>query len=208
MPGGNGMTVLERLNQRRPEERPRAIVLTARGRVPAVVKAMRLGASDFLEKPTTPEDLRLSVAAALEEQQDGALEQPASGPSRGSPASVQLGQALSEIRQAVWNQDIHHCEFILGALFRKAWSDSAYFVLLGAVFEAEGNRGAARTFYQKATSSPSAGNLAATNLWRLAQLETGAADVADAALGGQMIFLKTLCDQHAAHQARNRGVES
>src|SRR5580692_423102 len=67
MQGSGGMMVLEYLNQKAPKQRPRVIVLTANSKVPVVVKAMRLGASDFLEKPTTPEDLRLSVAAALEE---------------------------------------------------------------------------------------------------------------------------------------------
>jgi DNA-binding NtrC family response regulator len=32
------------------------------------VQAMQLGASDFLEKPFTPEDLRLSIAAVLQER--------------------------------------------------------------------------------------------------------------------------------------------
>ena len=177
-------------------------MLTARGRVPAVVKAMRLGASDFLEKPTTPEDLRLSVAAALEEAAGRRRSS-----SRHQAAARQSGfrktrPALSEIRQAVWNQDIHHCELILGALFRKAWSDSAYFVLLGAVFEAEGNRGAARDILPEGDKlRPRPAMWLQPNLWRLAQLRNCQPPTSMPALGGQMISLKTLCDQHAAHQA-------
>ena len=148
MPRSDGMMVLEYLNQRPPEQRPRVIVLTANSRVPVVVKAMRLGASDFLEKPTTPEDLRISVAAALEEIADAAEPQPRAP--RSAREGEKLGPVLARIRQAVWNQDIHFIEHTLSVLFRKAWSDPVWFNLLGAVFEAEGNRGAAKTFYQKA----------------------------------------------------------
>ena len=41
--------------------------MTAHGSVRAAVEAVRLGASDFLEKPFTPDDLRLSVASVLDE---------------------------------------------------------------------------------------------------------------------------------------------
>lgn len=66
MPVLDGMTVVQRLqdNERIP---PRMVVLTAHGSVPAAVKALRLGASDFLEKPILPDDLLLSVASVLEE---------------------------------------------------------------------------------------------------------------------------------------------
>ncbi len=134
---GDGMQVLEYLNRKAPEDHPRVIVLTAHGRVPVVVKAMRLGASDFLEKPTTPEDLRLSVSAALEDAPESNPLPVEQTPSR--PAA-KLGPVLASIRSAVWNQDIRLTERVLTALFRKAWSDPAYFNLLGAVFEAEGNR--------------------------------------------------------------------
>ena len=68
MPNIDGMAVLEYLNDRPPSRRPKVIVLSAHGTVELTVRAIRLGASDFLEKPVTPEDLRLSIAAALAEQ--------------------------------------------------------------------------------------------------------------------------------------------
>jgi DNA-binding response OmpR family regulator len=188
MPQSNGMQVLEYLNQRAPAERPRVIVLTAHGRIPVVVKAMRLGASDFLEKPTTPDDLRISVAAALEEpaMKEVATEETETKPLKFSPALLRL-------RQAVWNQDIHTTERVLSGLFRKAWNDAAHFNLLGAVFEAEGNRGAARTFYQKACSAGANLEAAMVNLRRLDELEAGAEDIAEVELNGQDVFLAELC---------------
>jgi CheY-like chemotaxis protein len=197
MPGSDGMTVLEYLNQKPPQQRPRVIVLTANNRVPVVVKAMRLGASDFLEKPTTPDDLRLSVAAALEEAADAAEpEVQATHPTR---TSEKLSPTLLKIRQAVWNQDIHFIEHTLGTLFRKAWSNPAWFNLLGAVFEAEGNRGAARTFYQKAANAPTGCEAASRNLLRLENTE--ASNTGDVDLGEQEIFLADLLELHDGHHS-------
>jgi hypothetical protein len=189
------MMVLEYLNQKPPEDRPRVIVLTANSRVPVVVKAMRLGASDFLEKPTTPEDLRISVAAALEEISDAEQQ-----PQPTQPAQAEkLGPILSNIRQAVWNQDIHFIEHTLSALFRKAWTDPVWFNLLGAIFEAEGNRGAAKTFYQKAAKAPTSCPAAVRNLLRLENAEPAAG--ADVDLGGQEQFLADLLELHDSHHS-------
>jgi YesN/AraC family two-component response regulator len=44
----------------------RAMVVTAYGDVPHAVKALKLGAIDFLEKPLHPEDLRKIVAEILD----------------------------------------------------------------------------------------------------------------------------------------------
>jgi CheY-like chemotaxis protein len=198
MPGSDGMTVLEYLNQKPPQQRPRVIVLTANNRVPVVVKAMRLGASDFLEKPTTPDDLRLSVAAALEEVADAA--EPEVQPPQPARTAEKLSPTLVKIRQAVWNQDIHFIEHTLGTLFRKAWTNPAWFNLLGAVFEAEGNRGAARTFYQKAANAPSGCESASRNLLRLENIDANPAG-ADVDLGEQEIFLADLIELHDAHHS-------
>jgi DNA-binding response OmpR family regulator len=198
MPRSDGMMVLEHLNQKPPEQRPRVIVLTANSRVPVVVKAMRLGASDFLEKPTTPDDLRLSVAAALEETADAAEPQPPTPqPAR---AGEKLSPALARIHQAVWNQDIHFIEHTLSTLFRKAWNDPVWFNLLGAVFEAEGNRGAAKTFYQKAVKAPTGCDSAARNLTRLENIDTNPID-ADVDLGDQEAFLADILELHESHHS-------
>jgi DNA-binding response OmpR family regulator len=191
MPQSDGMAVLEYLNRKSPEQRPRVIVLTANSRVPVVVKAMRLGASDFLEKPTTPEDLRISIAAALEEITDAAgQEVPAVEAPR---AGEKLSAVLAEIRHAVWNQDIHFTEHALSVLFRKAWLDPAWFNLFGAVFEAEGNRGAARTFYEKAANAPAGCKAAQQNLLRLEMPDKSAGAEVD--LGDQKAFLDEICAQ-------------
>ena len=62
MPGLDGLETLQRIMERVPD----AVVLmvTAFGSIELAVDAMRLGATDFLRKPMTPETLRAAVAAA------------------------------------------------------------------------------------------------------------------------------------------------
>lgn len=65
MPGMDGLTLLAEL-ARRPGAPP-AIMITGHGDVPLAVKAMKLGAIDFLEKPFDPETIVACVRAALEQ---------------------------------------------------------------------------------------------------------------------------------------------
>lgn len=62
LPDLDGLEVLRRL----PEDRPPVVLLTAHGTIPRAVEAMRLGAEDFLVKPSTPEHIRLAIERALE----------------------------------------------------------------------------------------------------------------------------------------------
>jgi DNA-binding response OmpR family regulator len=63
MPGIDGLQTLGRLKQRAPEVC--VIMVTAFASIELAVDAMKLGATDFLRKPMTPETLRSAVAAAL-----------------------------------------------------------------------------------------------------------------------------------------------
>ena len=178
--------------------RPRVIVLTAHGGVTEAVKAVRLGASDFLLKPVTPKDLRLSVAAAMRETvPHDAVETRAVANVHKRDAIC--GQVLPRIRSAVWNKDINRIELLLGKLFRKAAAEPAYNNLLGVVFEAEGNRAAARTFYQKA-AAPSDCEAARQNLERLAELEHHGFTASEIDMADQNEFLDQLCEKEAAHR--------
>jgi len=66
MPGLDGLETLRQLKRRDPNAR--IVMATAYGSIELAVDAMKLGASDFLRKPMTPETLRNSVAAALAKQ--------------------------------------------------------------------------------------------------------------------------------------------
>jgi CheY-like chemotaxis protein len=64
MPGLDGLETLRRIKEHAPDAV--VVMVTAFASIELAVDAMRLGASDFLRKPMTPETLRAAVAAAIE----------------------------------------------------------------------------------------------------------------------------------------------
>jgi len=63
MPGLDGLETLRQISDRDPQAR--VIMATAYASIELAVDAMKLGATDFVRKPMTPEILRNAVAAAL-----------------------------------------------------------------------------------------------------------------------------------------------
>ena len=63
MPGLDGLETLQRIKERAPDAC--VLMVTAFASIELAVDAMRLGATDFLRKPMTPETLRGAVAAAI-----------------------------------------------------------------------------------------------------------------------------------------------
>ncbi len=63
MPGMDGLETLRRMKQRRADTR--VIMITAYASIELAVDAMKLGATDFVRKPMTPEIVRNAVTAAL-----------------------------------------------------------------------------------------------------------------------------------------------
>lgn len=86
MPGMDGLEVLRHIKERNPNVR--VIMATAYASIELAVDAMKLGATDFVRKPMTPEVLRNAVAAALAKQQP--KPQPATTGSTKSGAEPQI----------------------------------------------------------------------------------------------------------------------
>lgn len=66
LPGLSGLDLLQRLAKEHPGTA--VIVLTGYGTIESAVKALRLGASDYLTKPVVDAELRVSLARALRQQ--------------------------------------------------------------------------------------------------------------------------------------------
>jgi len=66
MPRMDGIEVLENIKKRKPELP--VIIYTGYGSVTTAVEAMRKGASDYLNKPFSPEELKLSIKKVLEQK--------------------------------------------------------------------------------------------------------------------------------------------
>ena len=67
MPNLDGMRALRELEPLHGQLKPRVVVLTAWGSVPAALQAIGLGASSFIEKPLVPSALIRAVELALAE---------------------------------------------------------------------------------------------------------------------------------------------
>jgi DNA-binding NtrC family response regulator len=64
MPGKDGLRTLEEIKAIRPDVS--VIMLSAHGRAQTIVKAMKLGANDFLNKPFDPEELNFTITKVLD----------------------------------------------------------------------------------------------------------------------------------------------
>ncbi len=71
MPGMDGLETLRHINER--DASACVIMATAYASIELAVDAMKLGATDFVRKPMTPEILRNAVAAALLKQPRGPM---------------------------------------------------------------------------------------------------------------------------------------
>ncbi len=103
MPGIGGMEVLAWVRREQPEVE--VIVLTAHGTVDNAVKAMKLGAFEFLQKPMSgPDELQMLAKRALERRQlrdqvDLGARSKSKGPklSHGDPAMEPVVKALGKV---------------------------------------------------------------------------------------------------------------
>jgi CheY-like chemotaxis protein len=154
MPVMDGMTVLRQLHDTPHRAALRIIVMTAHGSVRAAVQAVRLGAMDFLEKPFSPDDLRISVASVLDETRTGIVE-----------PGLTYDDVLAAVRDALRGGKIADAESLLMTAGTITDGDPCFLNLAGIIHEAHGRRISARRFYQKAmilapTYEPAARNLA------------------------------------------------
>ena len=66
LPGMDGLETLEQIQQIDPSRRPVVVVISGHGTIETAVKATKLGALNFLEKPLSLEKVTLSVKNAVE----------------------------------------------------------------------------------------------------------------------------------------------
>jgi len=89
MPGMDGLETLRHINKR--DTTARVIMATAYASIELAVDAMKLGATDFVRKPMTPEILRNAVAAALSKQSRASI------PAASTSAEISVGPLIQII---------------------------------------------------------------------------------------------------------------
>jgi DNA-binding response OmpR family regulator len=176
MPVLDGMGVLSALQDQRAIPAVRVVVMTAHGNVRTAVQAIRMGASDFLEKPFRPEDLRLSVASVLDEEP--------TAPKR------DYNEVLRAVREALRAGRLDAAEAQLMRAGTIADMDPGFLNLAGVIHEAHGRRTSAKRFYQKAVTSDPCYLPARQNLGRISVIESGGVTDAAVSLGDQASVLQ------------------
>ena len=175
MPVMDGMTVLAEMHNQWSHYPTRVIVVTAHGSVKTAIEAIRLGASDFIEKPFAPENLRQSIASILRD---------------GTPSNRLNGdryvELLERIRQALCDRHFDLAERELTRVGTMSENDAAYLNLAGVIQEAHGRVAAAREFYARAAAQDFAYRPAQQNLRRLEELEVNGKTSLNVALGGDI----------------------
>src|SRR4051794_12687304 len=68
MPGMDGLDVLEHIQTLSPGDRPVVIMISGHGNIETAVKATKLGAFDFIEKPLTIDKVNLVLKNALQQR--------------------------------------------------------------------------------------------------------------------------------------------
>jgi DNA-binding NtrC family response regulator len=135
LPGVAGIEVLRKVKRRWPSTR--VVVVTAHGTVDNAVEAMRLGASDFIPMPFTPEELR-GIAKAI----------PASAPEENR--NERYAGCVTEARRSIVHNQIAAA---LASARTAAGIDPARpeaFNLLGAATHLSGDRYRAQSYFRAA----------------------------------------------------------
>ncbi|TVQ89183.1 MAG: DNA-binding response regulator [Chromatiaceae bacterium] len=101
LPGMSGMTLLERL--READIRIPTIVITAYGDIPMAVRAMKLGAVDFITKPFNPQTVLELVQNTLNNSRAAAESEPVE-PDCEADQLLQLYRTLTPREQQVFEQ--------------------------------------------------------------------------------------------------------
>ena len=175
MPVMDGMTVLAEIRSLLDTAAPRVVVMTAHGSVRKAIEAVRLGASDFLEKPFTPVELRQSIASVLHDSLPPHLPAPGSG----------YGHVLQTVRTALRAGKFADAESALMHAGAVADDDPAFLNLAGVLHESHGRVESAGRFYQRAAGKGRGYLPAQHNLQRLAELQSRGRTRREIALGDE-----------------------
>ena len=165
MPEMDGLELLEVMRDK--NIKTPAVIITAYGDVPNAVKAMKLGAIDFLAKPVTPEQLRTLLTEVIERH--------ASSPSQDRKSSEPRYRAEPNIHLLAAKRAINNREFDLarGHLAEVIKQNDRMIEahnLLGVLFEMKQEYSVAKRCYGRAIAIDSQYEPAQQNMRRLFEL--------------------------------------
>ncbi|MFB3884691.1 MAG: response regulator [Thermodesulfobacteriota bacterium] len=152
MPGMDGMDVLRRVREIRPDIR--IIIITAYGTIELAVEAMRLGAVDFIQKPFSPDEVRRLVSRVMDREK---LDE---------KKTVDYGTSIELAKRCIGDRYFDAAiEHVRRAISLDPGRPEA-FNLLGALMEIQGDRMEAQKNYRAALSLDPSYEPAIKNLQR------------------------------------------
>ena len=172
MPLLDGMSVLAEMKHLWSGLPTRVIVVTAHGSVKTAIEALRLGASDFVEKPFSPTELRQSVMAVLNRAPQ--LAEPEEG----------YVQTLLGVRNALQARQFAAAERKLMKAGTITSEEPWFLNLAGILHESLGRAESARKFYSRAVGKDRNYRPAQLNLERLGEVRRNGRSKIPVAFGG------------------------
>lgn len=156
MPGMDGMDVLKRISESRPDMK--VIIITAHGSIDAAVEAMKLGAVDFIQKPFAPDEIRSLVTSVLKR---GTLNE---------EKANDYTSFLELAKRAVTQRHFDAAKEFIGKALKIDNSRPEAMNLMGALHEIGNNLTEAQNFYRAAlaldaTYKPAQDNLHRSTEW-------------------------------------------
>ncbi|ATW26893.1 sigma-54-dependent transcriptional regulator [Candidatus Formimonas warabiya] len=156
LPGIDGLEVLSRIKSKKPEQL--VAMITAHGTIETAVDAMKLGAVDYLQKPFTPEEIRVLVKKILERERMAEVP--------GENWISCLERAKLKITQRKFDEAIE----MLKRTFEFSPEHPEPFNLAGAIYELKKRFSDARKMYRAALAIDPGYKPALDNLHRLTQM--------------------------------------
>jgi DNA-binding response OmpR family regulator len=175
MPLLDGMSVLAELKHLWARLPTRVIVVTAHGSVKTAIQALRLGASDFVEKPFSPEELRQSVQAVLKKAPETEV------------IEEGYAQTLHAVRTSLQNRKFHEAERKLMKAGTITSEEPWFLNLAGILHESLGRMESARKFYSRAVGKDRHYRPAQINLERLGEIRRNGRSKIPVAFGGDEV---------------------
>jgi len=160
MPEMDGLALLAEIRKR--GHHTPTVMITAYGDVPNAVRAMKLGAIDFLEKPLTPEALRAVVADVFGRHNSAEAPHP--------PQANDFESHFSEAKRLINLQSFDPAWTHLARALELNPGSPEALNLAGILFEMQGDYGRAGKLYGKAIRASPGYIPAQRNMRRLVQL--------------------------------------
>jgi DNA-binding NtrC family response regulator len=164
MPGMDGLDLLEAMRDK--NIKTPTVIITAFGDVPNAVKAMKLGAIDFLAKPVTPNQLRTLLNEVIERHAPPAQDRKSGAPKYKTDPNIHLLAA----KRAINNREFDTARAHLAEVIRQNDRMIEAHNLLGVLFEMKQEYAIAQSCYGRAIAIDSKYEPAQQNMRRLFEL--------------------------------------